>query len=217
MIVPIISFGQATKLITDKETNERYCVLRYHRTTKHGMYKKFSFISEYKIKGHKENQLLVKGYYKQGVKDSIWECFDYDGQLTLKFNYTKNDLIFYKPSTLANCWKYRILTDDNSLDTTLSRPPIFMGGDNFMFDEFIRNIRYPSNGLPKSGIVYVIFTVDKFGKTSNYHLGTHYGYGMDEKVLKIVKDLPFSWLPGLKNGQAVDVEVVIPFTFMINI
>lgn len=204
-VIPTLLFGQDIKKITDKESNETFYVLKSDKTTKHGEYKKFSY----------NNKLLIKGFYKQGVKDSIWECYDFNGELTLKYNYTKNELVFYKPNEKVKDKKYKIINGSSGSGTTLSRPPIFLGGDDFVMSELVKNIRYPSTAVEngKSGKVYVLFTVDKFGKTSNYHVETPLGFGLDEEAIRVLKLLPDNWLPGLLNEQPVDVEVVYPINF----
>ncbi|MDQ3049370.1 MAG: energy transducer TonB [Bacteroidota bacterium] len=201
-VIPTFLFGQDIKKITDKENNETFYVLKSDKTTKHGEYKKFSY----------NNKLLVKGFYKQGVKDSIWECYGFDGQLTLKYNYNKSEVVTYKPNEIVKDKKYKIV---NSTDTILSRNPIFLGGDDYVLSELVKNIRYPSSAVEngKSGKVYVFFTIDKNGKTSNYHVDKQLGYGMDEEAIRVLKLLPDNWLPGLSNGQPVDVEIVYPINF----
>lgn len=203
--VPTILFGQQTKRVTDKENNETFYVLKSDRATKHGEYKKFR---------HKD-MLLVKGYYRQGVKDSIWECYDFEGQPTLKYDYTKKEVVLYKPSELAKEIKYRIVNADNTSDLTLSRPPIYLSGNEFIRSEVARNIHYPitaaENG--KSGKVYVSFIVDKYGKTKNFHVKAPLGYGMDEEAVRVLKLIPDNWLPGLLNGHLVDVEVIYPIIY----
>ncbi len=85
--MPTILLGQQTKKVTDKESNETFYVLKSDKKIRHGEYKKF----------HHKDKLLVKGYYKQGVKDSIWECYDFERQLTLKYDYSKKKLFYISP------------------------------------------------------------------------------------------------------------------------
>ncbi len=75
-ISPNYLFGQETKKVIDKSTREIFFVLKSDKTTKHGEYNKFNF----------RNALLVKGFYKQGAKDSIWECYSSKGELSLKYS-----------------------------------------------------------------------------------------------------------------------------------
>ena len=67
---PMTLFAQKTKKITEKATKETFYVLQTDKKTRHGEYNKFSY----------NNKLLIKGYYKLGNKDGIWECFDFNGQ-----------------------------------------------------------------------------------------------------------------------------------------
>ena len=204
--VPGILFAQQTKKIVNRTMGETFYVLKSDKKKRHGEYAKFSF----------NRNLLVKGYYKFGAKDSIWECFDFGGQLTLKYDYSEDELVFYKPNDKVKDKKYRIIVNGTKLDTILSRPPVFLGGDGFIMSEIGRNLRYPIEAMEKgkSGRAVVLFTVDKYGKTSNYYVETPIGYGMDEEAIRTLKLIPNDWwLPGLLNGQPVDVEVDYPINF----
>jgi len=203
MLLPAILFAQETKRITTNETNETFFVLKADKTTKHGMYKKFSY----------KNTLLIKGFYKQGLKDSIWECYNFDGQISLKYDYSKNELLFYKPGDKVR--KYKFINETENADTTLDRPPIFLGGDDAFTSDIVKNLRYPVEALENgiSGKVYVSFVVDKKGKTSNYKIEKSLGYGLDLEALRVLKLQPDNWLPAIQNGQAADIEVIYPVTF----
>ena len=202
-LLPAILFGQETKKITIKETNETFFVLKSDKSIKHGAYKKFSY----------KNTLLIKGLYKQGLKDSIWECYNFDGQISLKYDYSKNELLFYKPGDKVR--KYKFINETENADTTLDRPPIFLGGDDAFTSDIVKNLRYPVEALENgiSGKVYVSFVVDKKGKTSNYKIEKPLGYGLDMESLRVLKLQPDNWLPAIQNGQAIDIEVIYPVTF----
>ena len=205
MLFPAILFGQETKRIASKETNETFFVLKSDKTTRHGEYNKFSY----------RNKLLIKGFYKQGLKDSIWECYNFDGQISLKYDYSQNELLFYKPSDKVK--KYKFINETVNADTTLNRPPIFLGGDDAFTSDIVRNLRYPVEALQNgiSGKVFVSFVVDKSGKTSNYKVEKPLGYGLDLEALSVLKLQPDNWLPALQNGQAVDIEVIYPVAFQL--
>lgn len=208
IVIPTFLFGQDLKKIKDKKNNEVFYVSKWDQTVKYGVYKRFSY----------NNKLLVKGFYKLGVKDGMWECYDFDGQLTLKYNYTNNKLVFHKSDDSDKNKKYTIVNGSTRLDTTLSRPPIFLGGDHLILSELVKNLRYPSMAAEsgKSGVVYVVFTVDKLGKTNNHHVKSPLGFGMDEEAIRVLKLLPDDWLPGLLGEQPVDVEVVYPVNFKLH-
>jgi TonB family C-terminal domain len=199
--VPTILFAQKTKKITNHETKETFYVLKSDKKIRHGEYKKYNFLGN----------LSVSGYYKLGVRDSIWECFDRKGEPVSKYNFTKNELLFINSKAMARKKDYRLIVNGHKLDTTLSRPPVFLGGDELIISE----IKYPTSAI-KAGVsdrVVIVFTVDKFGKTTDYHVKTSSVKALDKEVLRALQLIPDFWLPGYLNGEPVDVEVEFPFTF----
>jgi TonB family protein len=205
VIVPVTLVAQTTRKIKDKETDEVFVVLKSDESTKHGEYKKFSY--------HKN--LLVQGYYRLGNRDSVWECFDAEGKLTLKYDFGKNELLSFSPNDQLKGKKYKVLSEASGTDTTLSRPPIFLGGDELILDELAKSIRYPSPAIENgtSGKVYVLFKVDRSGKASNYHVDAPLGFGLDDEAIRVLKLLPDNWLPGMVGQRPVDVEVSLPIMF----
>lgn len=205
-IFPIVLWGQEIKQITDRETRETYYVLKSDKTIRHGEYKKFGF----------NNTVAVKGFYKSGIKDSIWECYNAEGQVVLKYNYSKSELILYKPGEPMDKVEYKIIGNMDS-KAKLSRVPIYLGGEYSIMSEVWKNIRYPviAQENDRSGTVFVSFTVDKDGKTSNYHVNKKLGCNLDEEAIRVLKLVPDNWLPGMQNGQAVDVEVRFPIAFVL--
>ncbi len=202
VFMPAILFAQKTEKVVDKKMNETFYVLKSDSEIKHGDYKKYSRFNS--------NKLLVYGYYKQGVKDSVWSYFDFNGELTFKYDYTKNELLFHKPNENDKN-TYKVIIGNSHLDATLSRPPVFLGGETLMANE----ISYPIEALEdgKSGKVIISFIVDKSGKATFIHAKNPIGYGMDEEVIRVLKLMSDNWLPGILNGEPVDVEVNFPFVF----
>ena len=195
--------GQQTKKIVDQKTNETYFVLKSDKSIKHGEYNKFSY----------KKTLLIKGSYKQGLKDSIWECYDFDGHTTLKIDYSKNELVYFNPTDKFR--KYKIINSAQGADTILSRNPIYLGGDDTFTSDIVVNLRYPIAAIQSgvSGNVYVSFVVDKNGQTSNYEVKHPLGFGLDQEAIRVLKLQTCNWLPGIQNGQSVDIEVICPIKF----
>lgn len=205
IFIPAFIFAQKTKKVRDKENDAIYYVLKSDEATKHGEYKLISY----------NNVVLAKGYYKYGVQDSIWEYYDLEGKLVQKYDFTKKELIYYFLPEEEKSKKYKVINGAESIETTLSRPPLYLGGkDNLTFN-LVKNITYPRAAIESGtmGIVYVKFTIDKNGKTSNFHVDKPLGYGLDEESIRIVKLFSDNWLPGLLNGKAVDVEYIYPVKF----
>jgi len=211
LIFPMFIYGQKTKKIVDKKTNEVYYIVKSKEKTDkqlmHGTY----------IQYGGKNNILIKGYYKNGVKDSVWECFTYNGDLSLKYDYSSNMILFYDSVRYMKNVKFSVKHSDKTSDVTLSRPPVFLGGQGLISHMIFSNIKYPKeareNGI--SGKVYVCFTIDKSGNPGNFYGKTNIGYGLEEESIRVLKLLPPTWLPGLVGDEPVDVEVEYPVNFIL--
>lgn len=224
IVMPTILFAQETKKVVDKKTSETFYVLKSDNTVKHGDYKKHNYGGKIIVSGNytlgvkdgawsyfdfSGKKLLYSGNYKQDVKDSVWSYFDQNGELHSQYDYTKKELVFYKPNENEN---KSIIIDGNSLDTALSRQPFFLGGYNLLANE----VDYPQdaaeNGI--SGTVRISFVVDKSGNVTSITPETSLGYGLEEEVIRLIKLV--YWLPGLLNGEPVDVKLTLPLEFRLN-
>jgi len=206
-IIPTLLFGQQTKKITDSKNHEVYYVLKSDKSIRQGNYKKFNY----------KGSIGINGYFKNGVKDSIWEFFDFQGDLQQKFDFTKNELVYYKVDKNNPENKFRVINGVDITELKLDRPPIYIGGDVVMLENLLTSIQFPQAATEHgiSGTVYLKFTVDKFGKTSNHKVLKGLGYGCDEEALRVVKEIPDNWLSGIYKGQRVDVEIVMPVFFLL--
>lgn len=197
--------GQETKKVNNGEKKEQFHVLKSDKQIRHGKYKKFSL----------KNKLLVKGNYRFGVRDSIWNFYQVNGQILSKYDFTKNELVYLNYNKEDQNKEYKVIIDNKDIITTLSRPPIFLGSYELIKTEIASNIQYPqpAREIKKQGRVIVLFTVNKFGKAVNHHVETALGYGLDEEAIRVVKLLSDYWIPGLLNNQAVDIESFFPFSY----
>lgn len=83
-------------------------------------------------------------------------------------------------------------------------------------EAFFEKIKYPAVAK-KAGIegrVFVEFVVDKEGNVVNPVIKKGIGSGCDEEALRAIKLATFS--PGMVDGEAVNVKLVMPFTFKLN-
>lgn len=203
--LPLISFGQPTKLIKDKVNNEEYYVLKSNNSIKHGEYHLFN--------SHKT--LLINGHYKNGVQDSIWDLYDTDGVLFQKINISNNELIYVKIEDSEKNNLYKQINGAHDSLVVLDRPPVFPGGIQKFLEEWAMNIQYPEDAFNKriSGRVFVSFIIDKYGKMSNFKILKSAAHGLDEEAIRALKSIPDYWFPGILNGNAVDIEVSYPISF----
>lgn len=200
--IPAIMFGQKTTKITDKENNEVFYVLKSDKVTKQGEYKKYGL----------NKSILIKGYYKNGLKDSIWEYYGSNDVVLQKYDFSRNKLMYFKPSDAKDDKKYKLLNGADNPEVKLDRPPVFLGGDEYRNHLLAKNIIYPQSATENGtqGTVNVFFTIDKSGKTSNYHVNNPLGSRVDDESIRVLKLVSDNWLPGILNGQPVDIEYMIP-------
>ncbi len=79
------------------------------------------------------------------------------------------------------------------------------------------NIKYPAEAR-KAGIqgsVVVKVTVQKDGAIANAKITRDIGGGCGEEALRVINAMP-NWIPGTKNGKAIDAERLIPVQFKLS-
>lgn len=233
-ITSTITFGQKTKKVTKNYDNPNYkevfYVLKTDKETKHGNYQKLS----------NKDALLINGYFDNGLKDSVWteyrwdgkikvsegkyfkdnktgvwDFFDFKGELEQKYNFSSNEILFFKNEDKDK--EYKVINGTDTIKTKLERPPLYIGGTTLLFQSFIKNINYPKqakeNGV--GGKVLIAFTIDQNGKASNHKVLRSVGSGCDEEAMRVVKLIPDNWTPALLNGKAVSTEYIIPINFQL--
>jgi protein TonB len=234
IILPIFSFGQETIKVTtgNKKSyfSEVYYVLKSDNSIRHGNYQLFA----------NKDKLVTNGFYKNGLKDSlwteyendgktlktkgnylddkkigVWEYYDYNGELEQKYDYTKNEILYFKLSENQTNKEYKVINGTDTISTKLSRPPLFIGGSRLIFNALFKEVRYPDKAKKNKteGTVLITFTIDINGKTSNHRVSKGIGDGCDEDALRVVKKFLNNWIPGILNEKAVNVEYSIPIKF----
>lgn len=200
-----ILFGQKTKKIKNtvkeqfREYNEVYYVLKSDKKTKHGLYFK---------KDKQNNEVIERGYFKNGLKDSVWSYYypfskkqtlksqgnfknntksgewnfyDRQGVLIQTFDFTKDTILFNK--TDAYQYKYTC----SGMDSCLM--PVIIGGYTTIQEILIKNIIYPPLAIENNiqGIVYVSFEIDENGKGKNLELHKGIHPDLDAETLRVMK------------------------------
>ncbi|MGL4631461.1 MAG: TonB family protein [Leadbetterella sp.] len=205
VLVPLTTMSQELKKVNDKKKGEQYSVLKNNEAIKHGEYKKFS----------SDKTLLVRGFFKQNVPDSIWDCFRTDGQLLLKYDHRKGEVVFNDEKNQQIKKTYKIMSNGELVKANFSREPIFLYGDGFLLYEIISKLEYPTRAMARNiqGKVYVSFQLSRDGTVSDYIVKQSLDKELDQEAIRIIKLLPQAWVPGLVDNQPVDVEITIPITF----
>ena len=230
LLIPLHTLGKETKKITINSLfppyREVFYVLKSDTAVRDGEYKLTS-----------EGKTIIQGYYKMGLKDSLWTSYNRAGQLRIKgcysqnnrigvweyyndkeeveqkFDFTDNVLLLYR-TQLAN-HPFRIISGSDTIHSILDRPPLYLGGQT-RINEFINS----QIGLPlhKStdkylGTVFVEFLIDSTGRTSEHHILKGLFPGSNAEAMRVVKLIPDEWIPGMYQGRFVTVNYVIPIVF----
>ncbi|TSD64767.1 energy transducer TonB [Inquilinus sp. KBS0705] len=161
------------------------------------------------------NVLIGEGHYKNGEKVGIWTGYT-RGFERLKYDFSKDSLITYIPAKLDSTLLFRPITTNSAV--SLDRWPIYINGMATFTLLLMKNARYPALALEanKQGEVILTFTINEHGTAGNYRIKNKIGYGIDDEVLRVMKQLDGAWVPGTVKGKPVAVECEMPFLFEIN-
>lgn len=102
--------------------------------------------------------------------------------------------------------------------------PEYPGGQTALFSALLKNTHYPAVALQQKlqGKALVSFIVDTDGTVSAVKLerGVNAAAGqqaaataLNEEALRVVRELPGKWTPGLNKGKRVAVQFAVPISF----
>lgn len=232
--LPIILFGQEVKkkVVGDRKSvyKEIFYVLKSNETVKHGSYKKLN----------SQKVVLLDGFYKQGLKDSVWtelnwngnkkvsqgsyskelkvgvwEYFNFKGELEQKFDYDKKEIVYFKIDEKEIDKEVNVIKGNDTIKLKLDRPPLYIGGSAMISEIIASNIIYPSSAIENGiqGKIYLAFTIDENGKTSDHRVIKGIDSECDQEALRVVKKIADNWIPAISGGQKVKVEYSFPINF----
>lgn len=200
IFISFSSFSQKLKKKSVKNEQllykEIFYVLKEDQSIKQGPYERV-----------RRGVTLEKGQYENNEKSSTWIFYGRNGEVVQKYNYTTGEIV-YDP----------FVEKQKQNADSLKRLPVFIGGYENIYRDFPYMMRYPADARRKGvqGTVYVKFTITTDGKMINEHVVNGIGGGCDEEALRVIKEIPDTWLPALDNtDQPVDGEVVLPVKFQL--
>ncbi len=95
--------------------------------------------------------------------------------------------------------------------------PGFPGGENALFRQIYKILRYPliaqENG--KQGTVVVGFIIEKDGSVSNVKVNQGVDPSLDKEAVRVISSLP-KFTPGKVNGRPVRTSMTLPVRFKLN-
>ena len=96
--------------------------------------------------------------------------------------------------------------------------PVYPGGESVLMSYIADSIQYPfvAQRTKTEGKVYVRFMVDTQGKVSNATAIRSVDYFLGKEAVRVINTLP-AWTPAAKCGTKINILVVVPVTFKLNL
>lgn len=102
---------------------------------------------------------------------------------------------------------------------TVEKEAEFTGGQEAWVKFLMKNLNpdVPVDNEAPSGRYTVLakFIVDKSGAVRDVAFQTHFGYGMEQEVLRIMRISPY-WIPAMQNERSVNAYRIQPITFLVS-
>ena len=233
LLFPVFTFflpaNETKKVIVNyafPEFKEVFYVLKSEISSRHGSYTLSS-----------KGNVLVQGFYKMGMRDSLWLQFNPDGvirasghfaknrrvgiwdfynnkaELEQKINFSTNEVLIYTTPNIK-CY-FQIFREKDTIMTELERPPLYIGGSSKLKEYIINELTIPLHKKNEkiSGTVVVEFRIDSTGKTSDHRVLKGIGRACNDEALRVLRSFPDGWLPGMFCGKPVSVQYIIPIVF----
>ncbi len=227
--IPILLNAKETKKIVKvpyPSITMTYYVLKSDTGLRHGSYKveyagkvimngffkmgkRDSIWTQYNEKGI----IRARGWFKEDKREGIWEFSNNKEELEQKIDFTNNEILYYK--TIFANYPFKVISKADTIMTVLDRPPLFIGGTSRFNDYVADEIHIPLHKATEkvTGTVFIAFTIDSLGRTSNHRILKGFGKVCNEEALRVMKTIPDEWIPGVLNGKLVTVDYIVPFKF----
>jgi protein TonB len=228
--IPLLLDAKETKKVIRERPfpalSETFYVLKSDTGLRHGSYKAEyagkvimsgffkigkmdSIWTQYNVKG----KIRARGWFKEDKREGIWEFFNNEGELEQKIDFTNNQILYYQTS-FAN-YPFRVISKTDTIMSILDRPPLFIGGtsrfNDFVADEIHIPLHKPEEKV--TGIIYIVFTIDSLGRSSNYRILKGIGKACNQEALRVMKTIPDEWIPGVLHDKHITVDYIIPIQF----
>jgi len=217
--------AQETVKVVDKKHKEIYYVLKSDKKVRQGPYCKLGCNDSAEVEGFYKNGLKdsiwtgwpASGVYSLGKKKGVWAYYNFVGQLEQKYDHSTNELLYWRfygtPDSL-----FTFYSGNDSTKIKLERPPLYIGGEAVQLEPILARVRIPwfTVWLHKNYRKIIInFTVDSSGKASGFRVTKGISAGFDKKLLKAIQEIPQTWLPAIQNGKPVPMEYYFAMSFYI--
>ena len=195
------SYGQELK--KKRKGNETFYVLKSDESVRQGEYLKSGTAG-----------IIEKGQYDINKKVGIWEFYGLEGTLEQKYDYSNKKLALNDNFTSVST-RYAIVTNGNITEISPDEKPILIGGPSSYFRHVMENMHYPPKARTKGtqGKVFITAVVNSDGQLTDIKVLQGLGEGCDEEALRVINSFKSEWIPGMHNGEKVDVLVVLSIIY----
>jgi TonB family protein len=109
---------------------------------------------------------------------------------------------------------YKLKSAKDTVFLTLAQMAEYPGGNQQLYADVGRSIRYPKKALKDGieGIVYIGFDINKAGEVENVNVVKGIGGGCDEEAVRVISELK-PWKPAIERGKIVKSRYVLPLKF----
>ena len=221
--LPVISLAQETKDVfvqnPEEQYVERFSVLKSDTTVRHGSYRRMDYIGGApKLLGHykygkKDGRwqefslwdvfLMALGNYTEDKRNGVWTFYSKLNVKEQLYDYTKKEVVFFANDPNAT---YTIINGKDTLKKVKpERPPLYIGGNVTLMTYIFKHLVYPELAYKKGihGNVQVACLIDKNGHMSKVWIVKGVEKTLDAASLKIMRQLPNTWVPALYKGKPV--------------
>lgn len=210
MLLCIATTAKTQDIKTIKRTvsaslTEEYEVFKDNKKVKNGNYWVFD----------NNKQLVVKGFYNNATKDSIWTYYNNNGEVVQCYNFRQNKLIVNNTDATTNVQqKFEIIPAVNS--TNAIEPPVKIGGVNYgfylLYDERLIPAKLKNETRISTDTLSYVFTISELGKLKRWDVKTMNSYGDSTVQNYSIKGLPadaYDFVPAKINGTPVESKLIL--------
>ena len=110
----------------------------------------------------------------------------------------------------------KIVSDSSEVFDAVTQQAEYSGGMEAFVKYLQENLRYPAPAQRANvtGKVYVQFTVNTDGSTSDIQVLKSVGFGCDEEAIRVLETT--KWTPGKQSGKVVRSRFTVPISFQLN-
>jgi len=128
---------------------------------------------------------------------------------------TKNNPVKSEPEVSYQAENEAAEEDPGEIYSEVDVSPLPEGGLEGFYNYIVDNLKYPEQAKKEGieGKVFVRFVITKNGFLSQVQVIKGMGHGLDEEALRVVSSYDKKWKPGIRKGEPVNTEMVLPISY----